>query len=108
MTTTVKKLYQGKPAEVNQNAYVANGKTIVKNISLCNTLDTAGSHITLYVAPEGTNPTEEHALLYRYAVKEHSTDVIDTNLVLEKGERIVMSQRHATAISVRISGVGVE
>ena len=108
MATTVKKLYQGKPAEVNQNAFVSQGKTIVKSIVLCNTLETTGSHISLYVVPEGVNPTEEHAILYRYGVKEFGTDVIDTNLVLEDKERIVMSQRHATAISVRISGVGVE
>lgn len=94
-------MYVGKPPTGSAVvAYtVPSGKTaIVKNIVLCNVINTAAT-INIWISGL--------AIVYTLTVQPYDTVTIDLSTVMDAGDQITAQQGTANAIEVHISGVEV-
>ena len=106
MANIPKKLYQGSPSQEMAPLYeVINGKTILKNILLCNTESTT-KKIDVYIQ-DGSDDSKVNNIIASYPVQGNDTIVIDMSCIMELGDSILSKQETTGAISLHVSGVEV-
>ncbi|MCY9737454.1 hypothetical protein M5X17_27515 [Paenibacillus alvei] len=107
MSNIPKRLYKGTCDTTSIELYkVKTGKTILKNIVLCNT-DADKKWIMLHIVSEGESVGNNTKFLSDFIVEGNDTVVIELSAILEIGDSIVAYQEKAKAINIHVSGLEV-
>jgi|TARA_Y100000310_G_scaffold43983_1_gene40915 hypothetical protein len=105
---TAKNLYRGQPGTSIATLYTVTNTTdyhtIVKNIIICNTTDTAATLDMYTVASAGT-AAAANQIFSDFTVEGDETVSIDLSLVLAQNETLQALQGTSAALTLTISGV---
>ena len=83
---------------------IATRRTVVKTLIVCNT-DTANQTYDVLHVPADESSADDHALFFNTAIKSKHTQVVDTYIYLNVGDRIEALASTAAKISMSLYSI---